>query len=103
MSLKRIAFIFLTLCFVIGNQSCFKHRRQLRVKNTFSIPVDVVVGPVDYGSVKTGKTTAYQDIPKGHLDISGGIEGSMEVPTGKHLYTLWINSSGVVTLTEDSK
>jgi len=103
MSFKKVVFIFLCFCFVLISQSCFKHRRQLRVKNTFSIPVKVVVGPVDYGSIATGKTTAYQDIPKGHLDISGDIEGTMDVPNGKHLYTLWINSAGRASLVEDGK
>lgn len=101
MNLRKTLFIFLTLCIALGSQSCFKHRRQLRVKNTFSKGIKVVVGPVDFGEVGSVKTTAYEDIPKGKLEISGDIQGTMNVPNGKHKYTLSINSVGIVTLIED--
>jgi hypothetical protein len=102
MYLKKIIFIFLISCFAINSQSCFKHRRQLRVKNTFSNPVKVMVGEVDYGTVGSVKTTEYKDIPKGRLEITGDIEGVINVPKGKHKYTLSINSVGIVTLIEEN-
>ena len=101
MRINRIIYVCLIICFAFASQSCFKNRRQIRVKNTFSNPLKVVVGPVDFGTIATGKTTAYQDIPKGRSNISGDIEGSIDVPSGKHKYTLWINSGGRPSLLED--
>lgn len=103
MYLRKIIFIFLIGCFAIGIQSCGKHRRQIRVKNSFSTPIAVVVGPADFGSVGSVKTTEYKDIPKGKNEISGDIQGSITVPNGKHKYTLNINTAGVITLIEDTK
>lgn len=103
MCTKRVILIFLVGCFAVGTQSCFKHRRQIRVKNSYSTPIAVVVGPADFGSVGSVKTTEYKDIPKGKNEISGDVQGSITVPNGKHKYTLNINTAGIITLIEDTK
>ncbi|MBK6521631.1 MAG: hypothetical protein IPG08_04485 [Sphingobacteriaceae bacterium] len=49
------------------------------------------------------KTTEYKDIPKGESEITGDVPGSINVPSGKHKYTLNINTAGIVTLIEEGK
>lgn len=65
--------------------------------------MSVKVGPADFGSVPSVKTTEYKDIPKGTSEVTGDVSGSITVPNGKHLYTLYINSGGAVSLIEDKK
>jgi hypothetical protein len=101
MNFKRIVFSLLVICFVSTASSCFKHRRQIRVRNSFSTALVVKVGPADFGSVPSVKTTEYKDIPKGTLELSGDVSGSMTVPSGKHKYTLYINTVGNLSLIEE--
>ncbi len=103
MNLKRIIFILLSFGFVLSSSSCFKHRRQIRVRNTYATALAVKVGPADFGTVASVKTTEYKDIPKGKSEITGDVPGSIDVPSGKHKYTLNINTAGIVTLIEDGK
>jgi len=97
-NIKRTAVFFCLFLFVA---SC-KHKNQIRVKNSFSKAVIVLVGPADFGSVPSVKTTEYKDIPKGKQEITGDIGGSITVPkNGKHKYTLLINTGGIVSLIEE--
>lgn len=96
----RIISTFLFLTFIT---SC-KDKNEIRVKSTFSNPVKVVVGPVDFGSVKAVSTTEYKSIPTGKHDISGDITGTISITKNKkHKYTININSAGIVTLVDDGK
>lgn len=93
-----ISFLFLTIL-----TSC-KDKNEIRVKSTFSNPVSVAVGPVDFGSVKGVSTTEYKSIPTGKHDIKGDITGSISITKNKkHKYTININSAGIVTLVDDGK
>ena len=103
MNLKRNIIILSIVAFSVPVSSCFKHRRQIRVKNSYAFALNVKVGPADFGSVASMKTTDYKDIPKGKLDVTGDIGGSITVPSGKHLYTLYINTGGAASLIEDQK
>lgn len=99
--MKRGYIGFLVALIVFFQFSC-KDRNQVRVKNTFANPVSVVVGPTDFGSVKSVSTTEYKSVPKGSNTISGDINGSIVIPKhGKHKYTININTVGAVTLVED--
>lgn len=103
MNFKKIVLIFLSFSFALNSSSCFKHRRQIRVRNNYATPLKVTVGPADFGTVPSVKTTEYKDIPKGKSEITGDVPGSINVPSGKHKYTLNINTAGIVTLIEDGK
>ena len=97
-SITIIAIAFFLSCSIV---SC-KHKNQIRVKNSFSKAVTVLVGPADFGSVPSVKTTEYKDIPKGKQEITGDITGAITVPkNGKHKYTLLINTVGIVSLIEE--
>jgi hypothetical protein len=101
--MKFKSVLLLILFFSLASSSCFKHRRQIRVRNNYASPLAVTVGPADFGSVGSVKTTEYKDIPKGKLVVGGDIDGTIDVPGGKHLYTLYINSGGAVSLIEEKK
>lgn len=104
MNFKKIILILLSFSFALSSSSCLKHRRQIRVRNNYATPLKVVVGPADFGTVPSVKTTEYKDIPKGESEIAGDVgPGSINVPSGKHKYTLNINTAGIVTLIEDGK
>ncbi len=103
MNIRKIVLLFLSFTFIFSSSSCFKHRRQIRVRNNYATPLSVKVGPADFGSVASVKTTEYKDIPKGKSDITGDVPGSIDVPSGKHKYTLNINTVGIVTLIEEAK
>lgn len=76
----------------------------MRVRNSFSNPMKVVVGATDFGAVNTGKTTEYKDISKGRQEITGDVTAAITVPDrGKHKYTLVINTVGHISLVEEDK
>lgn len=103
MNFKRILILLTVFAFCLPISSCFKHRRQLRVKNSYGFALNVKVGPTDYGLVPSMKSTEYKDIPKGTLEVTGDIGGHITVPSGKHMYTLYINTGGAASLLEDNK
>jgi len=103
MNLKKVIFILISFSFAFNSSSCFKNRRQIRVRNNYATPLTVKVGPADFGSVPSVKTTEYKEIPKGKSEITGDVPGSIDVPSGKHKYTLNINTEGIVTLIEEGK
>ena len=98
---KVFTFTILSLALLLI-LSCSKNKDQVRINNSFSNDLHVVVGPVDYGQVKTAMETDYRSIPKGTQAISGDITGSIVIPSsGKHKYTININTVGIVTLIDD--
>jgi len=101
--MKRGYIFYLALIVIFLQFSC-KDRNQVRIRNSFANPITVVVGPADFGSVKSVSTTEYKSVPKGSQTISGDIDGKIVIPKhGKHKYTININTGGIVTLIEDSK
>lgn len=101
--MKNSIRIFISFLFLSIFTSC-KDRNEIRVKSTFNNPVNVVVGPADFGTVKPVSTTAYKSIPTGKHDITGDITGSISITKNKkHKYTININSVGIVTLVDDGK
>lgn len=63
-----------------------------------------MVGPTDYGTVKSISTTDYKKVPDGKQDITGDVSGSLTLAKRtKHKYTININSAGIVTLIDDGK
>jgi hypothetical protein len=103
MNFKRLSLLFFIVVISLPMSSCFKHRRQIRVKNFYAFALNVKVGPADFGSVPSMKTSEYKDIPKGTLEVTGDIGGHITVPGGKHIYTLYINTGGAASLIEDKK
>lgn len=103
MNFKRIILFLFVIAFCVPLSSCLKHRRQIRVKNSYAFALNIKVGPADFGSVGSMKTSEYKDIPKGSLEVAGDITGHIDVPSGKHRYTLYINTGGAASLIEDPK
>lgn len=101
--MKSVTVILATVFLSASVVSC-KHKNQIRVKNSFSKAVNVIVGAADFGSVASVKTTEYKDITTGRQEITGDVTGAITVPkNGKHKYTLVVNTVGIVSLTEDPK
>ncbi|MCD4664393.1 MAG: hypothetical protein K8R68_03915 [Bacteroidales bacterium] len=84
-------------------------KHELRVKSDFLVPVEITVGPNSYGTINTGTTTAYKEIPQGSHNITGtmqdtipAFQGSLTIQgDGEHKWTMAIGSLGATTLTED--
>lgn len=76
----------------------------MRVKNNYGLPLHVIVGPVDFGTVGSVKTTDYVNIPEGAHEISGDVSGKVTFNgRGKHKWTITINTGGAVSIKEDPK
>ncbi len=75
---------------------------QVRIQNNYSQALNIAIGPTTYGSVSPGETTKYRGVPEGSHQVYGDISGSITITgLGKHMFTLFIHSSGGITLQED--
>ena len=99
---RSLVHILLPILFLFT--SCLKNRNEIRIRNNFSNPMKVMVGPTDYGTVKAVSTTEYKKVPDGKQEITGDITGSITLAKrDKHRYTININSVGIVTLVDDDR
>ncbi len=79
-------------------------KNDVRVKNNFGAPLHVIVGPVDFGTIGSVKTTEYKRIPEGSHDITGDVSGKVAFNgRGKYKWTIYINSGGAISIKEDPK
>lgn len=82
--------------------SCLKQKHEIRVKNGSNVDLQIKIGPTDYGTISANSKTEYLAVPKGRHDISGSIDGSVNLDNrGKHKYTLNISITGFVSFRED--
>jgi len=91
--------------------SCQKTVIQVRVDNQYPYDIyNVVVGPDNFGTVTSGQTTSYMNIPEGSGNISGETANNLPLTgtysfsgtsPGNNPYTINISSTGAVTLTKN--
>jgi hypothetical protein len=99
--MKKLLIILAFFAFCVT--SCTKEEdMQVRVRNNYPQALTITIGPTSYGSVASGTTTEYKEVPEGSHQITGDITGSITLEgKGKHKFTMTIDSNGSITLIED--
>jgi hypothetical protein len=99
--------LILTITFLFT--ACFKENHSVRLKNGYSSRINTItIGSAQIESVNPGETSGYKSINTGDFSISGTtssgeqISGSGSISgKGKHKWTVTMNSSGSLNMTED--
>lgn len=108
--MKKTLFYFQISVLVFLSCSCAKYDYSIRFTNNYNQTINnVAAGTVGFGTVDPGKTTDYKPIRAKSFLISGmsingqSLQGSESMSgSGKHKWTITLNSKGTIDFTEDN-
>ena len=78
----------------------------VRVENQHANEIHVIIAEVDFGTVNSGTTTSYLQVPGGVNDLGGQLTGTITLPdetkfTKDRRFTVTIDQDGQVSIAED--
>ena len=104
-------FVFILSVLSILFCACEKEEKEdffnfVRVENLHANNIHVIVAEVDFGTVDSGATTNYLQVPGGINDLGGQLTGTVTLPDKSKLtkdrkFTITIDQDGSVSMAED--
>jgi len=109
--MKKHYLLLLLIAIAIFSSSCRKTVIQVKVDNQYGYDVyNVIVGTDNFGTVSSGQTTGYMNIPEGNGNITGQSANGLALVSsysfsgtnpGNNPFTINISSTGTITMTKD--